>query len=357
MKELISKNPIQRFKQGKKLIKAQGGVKTSSPNETIGRYVREKNRSLFGSGWRWYDTQAPVGRDHVALNQEIEQNGWILKPDGTKIRASLRNRQHSTIPTKNKAQKNNSNLQTIKGEELPEVTVVSQVSKNGKSNPTGKRTTIKRVSTLTSIPVNYGLVGGVQKGWKGQRGFIDDQSFADLQSLGYSGERNAQTAQQWMNDNLSKYLVPGAVAVDNAWGEQSSRALKMMMQNKANQDQASIFTQNPILFNSLNSTDEQATLNVGNNPDLKLTPTKFNFNKAQTRDWLRNNGIGPYSLTGAQRHAVRNVLGGNGTDQDRSLIGTNSKLLELLTKRGYFKQGGLISRNPVQRFKNNINKN
>ena len=357
MKELISKNPVQRFKQGRKLIKAQNGMKTSTSNETIGRYVREKNRSLFGSGWRWYDTQAPVGRDHVALNQEIEQNGWILKPDGTKIRANSRNRQQSTIPIKNEVQKNNSNSQVIKEGKSPEATVISQVSKSVKSNPTGKKITTKKVSTPVSTPINYGLVGGVQKGWKGQRGFIDDQSFADLQSLGYSGERNARAAQQWMNDNLSKYLVPGAVATDNAWGEQSSRALKMMMQNKANQDQAAIFTQNPVLFNSSNFKDEQAALNVVNTPDLKLTPTKFNFNKAQTRDWLRNNGIGPYSLTGAQRHAVKNVLGGNGTDQDKSLIGTNSKLLELLTKKGYFKQGGLISRNPVQRFKNNINKN
>lgn len=95
MRKLVSRSPVQRFKEGKKLL-----VKTSpAKEETIGRYVREKNRSLFGSGWRWYDTQAPVGRSHVALDREIEQDGWILKPDGSKIKANIRNRSKQTQPT------------------------------------------------------------------------------------------------------------------------------------------------------------------------------------------------------------------------------------------------------------------
>ena len=103
MNKLISKNPVQRFKLGNRIIKAAGGIKTFAPvNETIGRYVREKNRSLFGQGWRWYDTTAPVGKSHMALDQEVEENGWILKPDGSKIKASLNDTVNISIKSKKK---------------------------------------------------------------------------------------------------------------------------------------------------------------------------------------------------------------------------------------------------------------
>lgn len=92
MTKLVSKNPVQRFKEGRKIVKAKNGYLTTAPtNETIGNYIREKNRSLFGSGWRWYDTRNPRGRDHVALDKEVEVDGWILKPNGSKVAVAARN--------------------------------------------------------------------------------------------------------------------------------------------------------------------------------------------------------------------------------------------------------------------------
>lgn len=97
-------NAIQKFKEDRKILKAQGGIKTSAPvEETIGDWVRESNRSLFGSGMRWYNRNNPVGRQAVSMKEETrvkDANGreWILKPNGTKVLASLRNPKPATGP-------------------------------------------------------------------------------------------------------------------------------------------------------------------------------------------------------------------------------------------------------------------
>ena len=75
-------------------------VKTSTPKvERIGNYVREKNRSLFGSGYRWYDVNLPVGRHYVFLDKEARVGDWILKPDGTKVSVNARGLAPSTTST------------------------------------------------------------------------------------------------------------------------------------------------------------------------------------------------------------------------------------------------------------------
>ena len=76
------------------------------------------------------------------------------------------------------------------------------------------------------------------------------------------------------------------------------------------------------------------------------------FDRSATREWLRNNAGGSaYAFTGDQRKAVRNILNGQGTDQDKELVKGNAVLAKALT--GYFKTGGnmLPSRNIVERFK------
>ena len=78
------------------------------------------------------------------------------------------------------------------------------------------------------------------------------------------------------------------------------------------------------------------------------------YDRSATREWLRNNAGGSaYAFTGDQRKAVRNILNGQGTDQDKELIKGNADLAKALT--GYFKTGGtmniLPSRNIIERFK------
>lgn len=72
------------------------------------------------------------------------------------------------------------------------------------------------------------------------------------------------------------------------------------------------------------------------------------YNRTQVREFLKNKGVNPYSFSGNQRKALRMVLNGQGTDEDKTLI----------QSMGIFKKGGqLPSRNIVERFKNKINKN
>jgi hypothetical protein len=65
---------------------------------------------------------------------------------------------------------------------------------------------------------------------------------------------------------------------------------------------------------------------------------------------MRSNGINPYSVTGAMRAAVRRIRAGQANDNDKLLVKGNEQLYNLL--KSYYKQGGqLVSRNPIERFK------
>lgn len=362
MNKLVSKNPIQRFKEGKKILFAKWGDKADYPipiKDLDGYYFGEWTGGGIVDG-----TKIIRDTEQVRLKDKDEpfysKSHYFPGPYTKMIRDKLLN-SFNVIPRDLTRSYDATNSKPIINSSMNQKQKSQQISKeNSTSNKTSNR---------VSILNNYGLVGGVQKGWKGQKGIIDDKSFTDLQSLGYSGERNARAAQEWINNNLSKYGIVGSVATDNAWGEQSNRALKMMLSTfeKPNissdplypiNDTETINNMKAMITQQTPSIDEQSAVNAGNNPNLKFTPTTFNFNKAQTRDWLRQNFGSAYSLTGAQRAAVRNVLGGKSTDQDRNLIAMNQQLFDLMKNKGYYKQGGqFLSRNVIERFKNNINKN
>lgn len=44
------------------------------------------------------------------------------------------------------------------------------------------------------------------------------------------------------------------------------------------------------------------------------------YNRTQVREFLRNKGVNPYNFSGDQRKAVRMVLNGQGTDEDKALV-------------------------------------
>jgi hypothetical protein len=79
-------------------------------------------------------------------------------------------------------------------------------------------------------------------------------------------------------------------------------------------------------------------LNINSIPTTPQT-----YNRTQVREFLRNKGVNPYSFTGDQRKAIRMILNGQGTDEDKALV----------QGMGIFKKGGqLPSRNPIIRFRN-----
>lgn len=94
-------------------------------------------------------------------------------------------------------------------------------------------------------------------------------------------------------------------------------------------------------------------------PDLVeqklVTSTPIIYNRSMTRDWLRNNIGTAYGVSAAIRAAARRKLNGQATNDDIMLIKSNQKLYDALKNAGLFKKGGqLPSRNIIERFKNKI---
>lgn len=74
-----------------------------------------------------------------------------------------------------------------------------------------------------------------------------------------------------------------------------------------------------------------------------ITAPQITYDRTGIRQLIRDKGFNPYQFSGAQRRALRMVMNGQGTDADRAIV----------SGMGIFKKGGLISRNPIKRFKLN----
>lgn len=74
-----------------------------------------------------------------------------------------------------------------------------------------------------------------------------------------------------------------------------------------------------------------------------ITTPQVTYDRTGIRQLIRDKGFNPYQFNGAQRRALRMVMNGQGTDIDRAIV----------SGMGIFKKGGLISRNPIKRFKLN----
>ena len=93
--KLVSRNPIQRFKQGKSIIKAQYGVKTPVPKS--GTLSRDKDPN--GGYWvrlqddynpKKFIWKNPTQNRILGENEEILVGGRYLKGNGTQTSMSLR---------------------------------------------------------------------------------------------------------------------------------------------------------------------------------------------------------------------------------------------------------------------------
>ena len=342
MNKLVSKNPVQRFKLGNRIIKAAGGIKTFAPvNETIGRYVREKNRSLFGSGWRWYDTQAPVGRDHVALDQEVEQNGWILKPDGSKIKASLRNRQYQAVPfTTPKPVQTNTEIQQT----------TPTAKTNNEKIPIAQKTKQKTISISTKNPIQ-------------RKTSTTSKKATTPKSITEQDVINANQRKTPVRKPVLKTKNTNSISFKTAFNNarnvgQETFNWRGQSYNTRDKGEENYVFQNGKWVNPISNITFQApelqserievplTASVTSPAVIipeKITAPQITYNRTGIRQLIRDRGFNPYQFSGAQRRALRMVLNGQGTDTDRAIV----------SGMGIFKKGGLISKNPIQRFKLN----
>ena len=211
---------VQKFKENRKILKAQGGVKTSAPREeTIGDWVREKNRSLFGSGMRWYNRNSPVGRQAIAMKTETRVKGadgkeWILKPDGTKILASLRGYKPATTSSASVAF--SPVLPEFRDEYKNEEETVQQSATNTTTTKTN-RTNRTSKPTLKVAPKG-------QAYWDSQyQNFLskmtaDQKAWLDQKGIDYSSAEQMQGYLSRINKNIDQSFV------DNKWGKNSQAA-------------------------------------------------------------------------------------------------------------------------------------
>ena len=293
MKKLIQKNPIQRFKEGNKILFAKPGDKfIFNGNEEVveeilngqtilrrknGTYIYPNNRNLTKSN-KISNKEVPTTSQSKAF---INTNKWIPIP--WKEFHSL-----TSIPQVNII----SNLQPKDNQEI----LSTQLQNKSNSQKTQSNNKDKGISFKQAF--NNARNSGLQEfTWRGNK--YNTRS---------KGEEN--------------YIFQNGKWVDP----------------QKNTIEISNLSKTPIsnLYTPLTESINQKI------PNLNLNIPQQIYNRADIRQFIRNKGVNPYSFTGDQRKALRKVMNGQGDDNDKLLV----------EKMELFKQGGqLISNNPIQRFK------
>ena len=238
MNKLVSKNPVQRFKQGNKIRK----MKNAS-----GGGLNMGVLDWFDLNKRWESLQGekqyvkPIFRD-----PEIDPNRVAKRRDYKKGEVTYHLDKNTNTwyakwndPTK----PNQGYYKVAEGSTGYNRNGDHNVLKNGKwvkIDETPVKETVKEktpgvVSTTpytrnTEYNDQYGLAGDIQRDWRGTKGVIADNDLKLLQEMGFQiqDQKNAaREAQQFIRDNgLGQYNV----ALDNAWGSYSSNALNSVYQ-------------------------------------------------------------------------------------------------------------------------------
>lgn len=350
MTKLVSKNPVQRFKEGRKIIKAYDGTYLGIPvtkyQSTEG--TRYGYRNSKTGKWnavtadkldtgKKYSTGTMKGIVYVGADGNIYQNG-----------------RRGQIRQEKKVEKK---------------LVPTNTESSNPNKITGKRSA---TPVTKSTPTSF-MGQGIQQGWKGTAGDISGVTEAQRQQLINSGRftrddfKDAGTLQTALNRELSG-LGKGSISVDNKWGSQSQKALQAALIGLPAMSPAPLpensaalqMTPKPITYtvNNLAGTTGNTSVlggtytpgvsvngvsTIQNNIQNMNLPT---YNRRGVRNYLRARGFNPYSFNGAQRRALRMTLNNTGDSTDSAIV----------QGMGLFKKGGLISRNPVKQFKANFRK-
>lgn len=307
--------------------------------ETLGGYVREKNRSLFGSGYRWYDASKP--KSAVAIDKEIEVGDWIIKPNGTKVHKSVR-QQNTNNGQPAATQKKGRRFIDSDGSEywLGSDGSKTLLKKGTSSTGDGRRNQTGVVGPKTSVKGQQYWDNNFQT----MRGGLSSQQQMYLDSLGIDMS-SAETIQAGIN----KYLGNNNLAVDNKWGNKSQRALDALLrympkdyqnddmkQGLANEvnlpNDAVIDAPDPFGYKTSNTyeddnfTNKVKALGIGSNADL------INFMyKSGKEGWKGDAWQTQF------RSDVDRALGGDYSDDNiRKVFGTQGKWGRGFMGRGDF---------------------
>ena len=372
MNKLISRNPVQRFKEGRKIEKFQGGGEPEpwAGYYTVGNWPKSrsaKNRTNRAASKA--SEQAKFNRNYPYDKYATEYmhpssyfpafiqdarfgdyvNGWMGETSENQsglvndLEAGNLAWQPKTVrvpyvPTQ-KSQ-SNSSAQNVDTQNTQSKTTEPQTQSNSnfQNNKSGRTT--KPQKTNNSF-YQFGKMGG----WNNSIGIgniTDPESVKMIKEMGLSG--SAKDIQ----NKINKEFGSNAVKSDNKWGNQSKAGLKALYKKwKENQN---VVPEPIVRYPSIiNPTYTPPTTPINQEvANLNLNVPQQTYDRTGVREFIRNKGINPYSFSGAQRRALRMMLNNTADDNDKLLV----------KGMGLFKKGGqLISRNPIERFKNNINKN
>ena len=387
MNKLVSRNPVQRFKEGRKIEKFQRGGEPEpwAGYYTVGNWPKSRstknrtNEATSGASEQAkfnrnypYDKYSTEYRNSTSYLPAFIQdarfgdyvNGWagetsnnqsglVYDLEAGNLAWWPKTVRVPYVPTQ-KSQ-SNSSAQNVDTQNTQSKTTESQTQSksNFQNNKSGSQKFTKGKSRKTSITPSVfaghriGRTGGLNYNINN----TDKQQLIGTGQFTESDFKNAISAQQALNRYFANSGL-GSVTEDGAWGDQSRAALALALSKSKGLtplNNETTIVKTPIVSTYTPPTtpinQEVANLNLN-------VPTYYNFNRAQTRDWMRSNGINPYSVSGATRAAVRRLRAGQADDNDKLLVKGNEQLYNLL--KSYFKKGGLISRNPIERFKSNF---
>lgn len=341
MNKLVSKNPIQRFKLGNKVEK------------------------LYGGGWAGYYT---VGNWPKSGNYSSK----VTKKQPTK-EVTINGGELPGVTVIGKRPIQNT---TIDGGQLPEVVVTGQ-----RKTKASKETTAPKSNNYSGTIWNYlnskaNQFGGWKTNTNGNKYFVlttNDGTKMNVFGNGQMYTQNGQFAGSITEQDIAKKtLVRKPVSKT---GNTNSTSFKTAFNNARNAGQETFnwkgqsystrdkgeenyVFQNGKWVNPISNITFQAPELQSEHIEVPLTASvtspatiipetittpQITYDRSYIRDFLRNKGYNPYQFSGAQRRALRMILNGQGADTDRSII----------SGMGIFKKGGLISKNPIQRFKSN----
>lgn len=394
MTKLISRDPIQRFKEGRKIVKAYDGTYLGIPvnkyqsTEGIKYGYRDpktgKQNSVTADKLdtgRKYSTGTMRGMVYIGADGNMYQNG-----------------RRGQIRQEKKVEKK---------------LVSTDDTKLGKSDKVAGRGTVTPVAKST--PTSF-MGQGIQQGWRGTAGDISGVTEAQRQQLINSGRftrddfKDAGTLQTALNRELSGLKNGsgsslGSISVDNKWGNQSQKALGAALsifQGLPNKnDNTSILKQNSLATQMkpevvapkvVEATTPYHTIFDYTGSNNNVRNLGFN-NYAGLQNFVRGNSDNQFARDLVQRFGnvdtwnqnnIENSLGVSGTyrrgaggdysdimksmaswagDMNRKYDSWKQNALRFkpvtspeATQMKSFKQGGLISRNPVKQFKSNFRK-
>lgn len=330
MNKLVSRNPIQRFKEGKNIIKAQQGQQMlylTDDNGVTNEYWRG------GSDWYF----RPKGGTGMTRVNYSNKRFYSSTPRGAVANDfnTARNYQHTDYSwmTKGTRQRTPEKIQKLQNPESSRAPQQNRVPQQNEEQeiPKAKRRVI-------SGPSFYGTRAGGQvkvrdRGFTGFDNLINNDQKQKLIGAGFqdSDFTNVKAFQKALNRYFAKDNV-GSISEDGLWGSQTQKAFDFAL-GKANSPRVIGGISDPVITLAKQTPVSTPNITIPDQlPQINVQIPQKTFNRSDIRQYIKGKGFDPYQFTGSQRKALRMVMNGTGTDED----------LNIAKSMGVFKKGGIL---------------